>query len=1394
MKRSRLLFFMLSLLMVLSLATSAVGAAVPEDKETVPPPPVVAVSMGVNPDAALPGGGVQSLAGSNVTFAPGAGGQPCYDPHVSQTLCFQSDSYSPDYEYVYNNWLKFPDTWEVTNVYVAGTPTCDNGSWGDFSWSFQTAPYEVNIAQTRYQGSGGAHCVATYCVDVIPAGTADPTGVSWYFDGDGYGSIPHNPCSSDIYTPAGQTACDEWVNPQALVPICELQPGIYLEPETLYAEGCGGEEQVHTFTVSNTTGYDTLVDFDYVLADFTGTFSGPAELVVANGASVTFDVFLEPHACLEDGRVIHAALDAEDLTYGYTDSSTIVKTITGGVNEWTQIATNPVVAMDNVLAAYNGMVWSITGYGSTGVSTYDPVADTWATIGSSAPPFANYARSGCQVGNKVYIYGDANGGYTGLWSYDMDTNTWAQETPAGTPPEQAGIWAPAWVADEANGICYMTGGATAPGGGNLTTVYAYDAVANAWLAPLPNFTSPRAFHAAFFFNRPADGHDLLCVAGGVNSDSVVWDSTQCYDFTTAAWNGENTDLGAVPFGWWGMGYAQRSGDAGEELWLVNGADPAFAIANASWYYDVASGTWYEYGPLESGAVYRTAAVTLDETVYHVGGSTGGFTPSGLADKSHTLCPECSMADLVATPEFMNQVQRTDDIRSQLATVCNEGDQPLVYDILEGNVMSTIAAMGHGKWFQGTASSTLALVNGGGMRPTSTSGYRWVPDSPSIQGLEILVYADDFMHTAPNTYLDQALQSMGLPYTAFYDGAYYDFTDYLLSGSWDLVLVAADNYGVTEETLDALRAYVAGGGRLVFGNWYVSAYASHELYGDLGFTYIQNDTQPPNPVNWWVADHPLFNIPNVVPEFTIDDVGDYIYGQEVEPLAGYAALAGATDAPTPNLASLIIGNDNRTIFRGFLDFANNQDEDTDGVPDGVELWQNIIHMYYDVPWLSVVPGGNELEPGECASHDVIFDSHGIPVDSHLFAELYFYSNDPLEPVVTLPVSLHVLASGDIETDPSALSAEVAPNDSQSGEFTIYNNGDAPLHWRLLESFVTGPLAVQGQARGEWLYRAVEGVPMQSNAGTSLAYPSAYRWTPAVQPQGGGISILVYADDPYHAAPNTYLDQAIRYLGLPYTAYYDGYWGGFMDALVNGGPWDLVLFGHDNYSAPEEIFTALNDYVTGGGKLILNSWLVESYSTNPLWATMGITNAVSYYDPPQPVYWWMPEHPNFIHFDTVPEFTDLEEMRYGTYGQRVEPLSGYVALAGYTATAAPNEAGIVVRGSDGGTIFKAFLDGHNDADLDADAMPDGAELWSNMIRGILEIDHEDMPWFNLTGPVEGAIPPGGSQTLIYHFHPNGIPAGEYFGWLAIYNTALNESVYDVPVSLTVLNAIHLPVILK
>ena len=165
-------------------------------------------------------GDQKSLTGSYVAFDPSAGGDTCYTPGAAGTFCFRAESYTPDYEYVYNVWEKFPTDWTVTNVSVQGTPTCTGGgTWGAFGWSFQTAPFEVNIAHSRYQSTTD-HCVAYYCFDVTAgAGPAD-AGVSWYWDGDGYAGTPHWPCSNDGYTPAGQSACDEMINPLATVPSC----------------------------------------------------------------------------------------------------------------------------------------------------------------------------------------------------------------------------------------------------------------------------------------------------------------------------------------------------------------------------------------------------------------------------------------------------------------------------------------------------------------------------------------------------------------------------------------------------------------------------------------------------------------------------------------------------------------------------------------------------------------------------------------------------------------------------------------------------------------------------------------------------------------------------------------------------------------------------------------------------------------------------------------------------------------------------------------------------------------------------------------------------------------------------------------------------------------------
>jgi len=209
--KSKFWHIMVFLALIVSMLPVTVAAA-PVEPEATPQaavpekvPVSVAPTTGVAPNAPA-GNGVQSLSGSTVTFAPSVGGDVCYIPGATQTFCFNAHSLTVDWEYVYNVWVKFPTDWTVTNAYVQGTPACTGGgTWGTFTWSFQTAPYEVNISHGRYQSTTD-DCTAYYCFEVV-AGAPQPFAAeSWFWDGDGWGATPHWPCSSDCYTPAGQSA------------------------------------------------------------------------------------------------------------------------------------------------------------------------------------------------------------------------------------------------------------------------------------------------------------------------------------------------------------------------------------------------------------------------------------------------------------------------------------------------------------------------------------------------------------------------------------------------------------------------------------------------------------------------------------------------------------------------------------------------------------------------------------------------------------------------------------------------------------------------------------------------------------------------------------------------------------------------------------------------------------------------------------------------------------------------------------------------------------------------------------------------------------------------------------------------------------------------------------
>jgi hypothetical protein len=435
---------------------------------------------------------------------------------------------------------------------------------------------------------------------------------------------------------------------------------------------------------------------------------------------------------------------------------------------------------------------------------------------------------------------------------------------------------------------------------------------------------------------------------------------------------------------------------------------------------------------------------------------------------------------------------------------------------------------------------------------------------------------------------------------------------------------------------------------------------------------------------------------------------------------------------------------------------------------------------DISWITnIFPQSDTTGPGGSTPVGVTFDSGGM-TDGVYDGNLCVESNDPDEALVVVPVELTVVSlPPDIEVDPPSVFSEQPPGTVEVEPLDISNIGDADLIWDIFEEEL--PSTPQA-GKGEWLYRSEEGVIMPFNGESeALAYPSAYRWQPDIP--SAPLNILVYADDYFHVAPNTFPDQALQILGLAYTAHYDDDFAGFETSLT-GGTWDLVLFGNDSWAPPASVWTALDSYVNSGGMLIINTWYIYNDPANSLWSTLGFTWVGDDNDPPDPVFWWVPGHPFFNNPESVPEFTSLTDDRYGIYGEYVEPLPGFEALAGYTTPGPdPNQAAMI-HGNGNRTVFKGFLDGQNDANLDADGLMDGVELWINMIAGIgvSECISGDIPWVSVD-PMNGITPPGGTDTVDVIFDSTGLGAGVYIGNLCVNSNDPDESPVVVPLTLTV-----------
>ncbi|MBI3447292.1 MAG: choice-of-anchor D domain-containing protein [Acidobacteria bacterium] len=304
--------------------------------------------------------------------------------------------------------------------------------------------------------------------------------------------------------------------------------------------------------------------------------------------------------------------------------------------------------------------------------------------------------------------------------------------------------------------------------------------------------------------------------------------------------------------------------------------------------------------------------------------------------------------------------------------------------------------------------------------------------------KILVYSDDYR--APgNQYVDLALKSLGLSYTAFYNDP-TSFGAALTHGGWDLVVVNQDGYYGIGQLWSELESYLNGGGRLLISTFDIDGSDSEPttLWQTVGLTWVRDQTTP-RPVRWWNAAHPIFTAPESVPEFLQISDDYYDDGDAVGVTAPAHALAGFTAGPTADEAAIVLSGNGRAIVNTFLVDENRADLDADGKPDASELLTNeIAYLLGATGWLKAAPTSGTVPAGASMDVTVTFDASGLNGGNY-DAELLVKSNDPDEAEVVVPAHLHVTGAPDIAVSGPLDFGSLFLGASRRLEVTVSNTG-------------------------------------------------------------------------------------------------------------------------------------------------------------------------------------------------------------------------------------------------------------------------------------------------------------------------------------------------------------------
>jgi hypothetical protein len=210
---------------------------------------------------------------------------------------------------------------------------------------------------------------------------------------------------------------------------------------------------------------------------------------------------------------------------------------------------------------------------------------------------------------------------------------------------------------------------------------------------------------------------------------------------------------------------------------------------------------------------------------------------------------------------------------------------------------------------------------------------------SAAAANVLLYVDE--PWSPNYYrtpVCEALNDLGIPFHLTWTDIFLNLS--LHTDPWNLVIVDNPWWSIDSYYGDIVD-YIEAGGHFLMSSYLVDNLPTSPLWRQLGFAFADD---PPDGADLFIWDHghDIFNQPIMYGAANFTPTLDY--GDEADMLTVFSnatALAGFTPNPAVDNASIVLRNDLRTLYNGYLIDEFSGDLDDSAYPDNLELWINEI---------------------------------------------------------------------------------------------------------------------------------------------------------------------------------------------------------------------------------------------------------------------------------------------------------------------------------------------------------------------------------------------------------------------------------------------------------------------